>query len=73
MNFDEFINENNIEKVIHVVFIVPIEVCFERNNKRQGREIVPEKVIRDMAKVYSMPEKGHMIKINEYGKEIACE
>lgn len=37
-------------KVIHKTFPVDIEECIRRNNLREGKAKVPEKVIRDMAK-----------------------
>lgn len=37
-------------KVIHKAFPVDIEECIRRNNLREGKTKVPEKVIRDMAK-----------------------
>lgn len=42
------INWKDTDEVIGYYFTTPLEVCLERNKKRSGREVVPEKVIRDM-------------------------
>lgn len=60
--------KDNIEKIINVVFRVPIEVCLQRNASRSGREVVPESVIRNMAKSFKMPKKYSTICINERGE-----
>lgn len=61
--------KENVKEIINVVFLVPIEVCLERNAQRTGREMVPESVIRNMANSYSMPKKYSTIIINEKGEE----
>ena len=38
--------------VIPVVFKVPLEICIQRNNLREGRERVPESVITNMYKSF---------------------
>ena len=62
--------KDNIDEVIYVVFKVPYEVCVERNNKREGRERVPESAIRRMYLSFQYPdiEKYHVIFINERGE-----
>lgn len=59
--------KENIQEIVNVVFIVPVDICIERNNQRSGREIVPESVIRNMAKSFRMPDKYMLI--DEDGKE----
>ena len=39
--------------VIPIVFKTSIEKCIENNNKRTGREKVPEEVIRNMYRIFS--------------------
>lgn len=62
--------KDNIDEVIYVVFKVPYEVCIERNNKREGRERVPESAIRNMHMSFYYPdtEKYHVIFVNERGE-----
>lgn len=43
------------DKLYVVAFDVNLETCLERNNKRTGRERVPEYVIKNMAKTYTKP------------------
>lgn len=61
--------KDNIEEIINVVFLVPIEVCILRNNQRNGREVVPESVIRNMEKSFKLPLKDKTLFINENGSE----
>lgn len=35
-------------KLVMVIFDIPLEVCLERNAKREGRALVPEQTIRNM-------------------------
>lgn len=43
---------------INVIYLkTPLEVCLERNSKRKGLKLVPEKVIEDMYSRISFPEK----------------
>lgn len=43
---------------INVIYLkTPLEVCLKRNSKRQGRELVPEHVIKDMYSRIKLPEK----------------
>lgn len=62
--------KDNIDEVIYVVFKVPYEICIERNNKREGRERVPESAIRRMYLSFQYPdiEKYHVIFVNERGE-----
>ena len=41
--------------VVAVSFEVPVEIAIERNAKRNGRALVPESVIRNMAASYKIP------------------
>lgn len=41
--------------VVAVSFEVPVDVAVERNAKRNGRALVPENVIRNMAASYKIP------------------
>ena len=61
--------KDNIEEIINVVFLVPIEVCISRNNQRNGREVVPESVIRNMEKTFKLPLKDKTLFVNENGSE----
>ena len=38
--------------VVAINFIVPLEICLERNAKRTGRERVPDEVVKKMFKNY---------------------
>jgi tRNA uridine 5-carbamoylmethylation protein Kti12 len=41
---------------IYVVVVLPdVETCIERNNRRTGRENVPETIIRNMHASYQDP------------------
>ena len=43
---------------INVVFLdTPLDICIERNAKREGRKFVPETVIKNMHKSIKFPEK----------------
>ena len=43
---------------INVVFLdTPLDICIERNAKREGRKFVPETVIKDMFSRIKVPEK----------------
>lgn len=43
---------------INVVFLnTPLDICIERNAKREGRKLVPESVIKDMFNRIKVPEK----------------
>lgn len=39
----------------YYAFLIPVEVCLERNDKRFGREYVPPNAILEMSKRYSVP------------------
>lgn len=60
--------KDNIDEIVNVVFQVPIEICLERNAMRSGREVVPESVIQNMAKSFSLPANYKTIFIDENGK-----
>ncbi len=49
--------KENIHEIINVVFAIPIETCLERNRQRTGRAVVPDEVIRNMAKSFKAPAK----------------
>lgn len=47
--------------VIVVVFETPLEECIQRNAKREGRECVPEKVIRDTFRHFKDPVEDDIL------------
>ena len=48
---------------INVVFLdTPLNICIERNAKREGRKFVPETVIKNMYRSIKFPEKEEGIK-----------
>lgn len=49
------LNLKNVD-IIPVVFKTNLEKCIENNNKRTGRERVPEKVIKSMYEIFSKKE-----------------
>ena len=49
--------KENIREITNVVFAIPIETCLERNRQRTGRAVVPDEVIRNMAKSFKAPAK----------------
>ena len=61
--------KENINKITNVIFMVPIEICLERNAQRTGREVVPEDAIRNMAKSFKMPKKYSTIYVDAEGRE----
>ena len=61
--------KENIQEIVNVVFIVPVDICIERNNQRSGREVVPESVIRNMEKTFKLPLKDKTLFVNENGSE----
>lgn len=68
------LNLDNLEEVINVQFIAPIEVCIARNANRTGRANVPNEVVRRMRKsqVLTQPHETYFTKsitINERGEE----
>lgn len=68
------LNLDNLEEVINVQFIAPIEVCIARNANRTGRANVPNEVIRRMRKsqILTQPHETYFTKsitINEKGEE----
>jgi predicted kinase len=68
------LNLDNLEEVINVQFIAPIEVCIARNANRTGRANVPNEVIRRMRKsqILTQPHETYFTKsitINERGEE----
>lgn len=60
---------NNKFELIYVVFKVPLNICLARNKMREGRGVVPERVIHDMYKSFQLPKQGKIIVINEKGEE----
>lgn len=44
-------------RIIPVFFNIPLDVCIERNNLRNGRAKVPENTIRNMAEILTNPKK----------------
>lgn len=62
--------KDNIEELNCICFDIPLETCIARNSLRVGRAKVPETAIRNMFKVYQMPNKtienfDHIIVIDE--------
>ena len=60
--------KENIRKITNVVFMVPIEVCLERNRQRTGRAVVPDEVIQNMAKSFKLPKKYSVMIIDKDGE-----
>ena len=60
--------KENINKITNVVFMVPIEVCLERNRQRTGRAVVPDEVIQNMAKSFRLPKKYSVMIIDKDGE-----
>ena len=58
----------DIEKIINVLFLTPLETCLERNKQRSRRAVVPEEVIRNMAKTFQIPERYPVLFIKEGGE-----
>lgn len=58
----------DIEKITNVLFLTPLETCLERNKQRSGRAVVPEEVIRNMAKTFQIPERYPVLFIKEGGE-----
>lgn len=68
------LNIDNLEEVINIQFITPIEVCIARNANRTGRANVPNEVIRRMRKSQTLTQPhetyfSKSITINERGEE----
>lgn len=40
-----------------ICFIVPLNTCIERNNRRTGRALVPESALRDMWNRFVVPDE----------------
>jgi predicted kinase len=69
-NVLRLIHTNKIETLNSVCFITPLEVCLERNAQRTGRALVPDTVIKNMFKSYTIPNKetenfNHIYTIDE--------
>lgn len=66
------LNLDNLEEVINVQFIAPIEVCIARNANRTGRANVPNDVIKRMRKsqIMTQPHESftRTIVVNERGE-----
>ena len=58
----------DIEKITNVLFLTPLETCLDRNGQRSGRAVVPEEVIRNMAKTFQIPERYPVLFIREGGE-----
>lgn len=61
------LNRKNVDKIVHVVFDVPLEVCLERNAQRTGRAAVPEDVIRNMNNSFTFPNEPYTIYVDQRG------
>lgn len=49
------IDTEKADEIIALYFDIPLEVCLERNAKREGRAYVPEEVIHKMAARLTFP------------------
>lgn len=56
-------------EIVYVYFDIPLEVAIERNDLREGREKVPNTVIKKMYNSLTIPT-GKVIIINEKGEEV---
>lgn len=61
--------KENICEITNVIFTTPIKVCLERNRQRTGRAVVPDEVIRNMAKSFKTSSKYKDLYVNEDGEE----
>ena len=54
-----------------IYFNVPLEVCQANNQKRTGRELVPDKVITNMYHSFQFPKVAenfdHIYEVDKYG------
>jgi predicted kinase len=50
------IRKEKISELNCVCFITPLNICQERNKLRSGRSVVPETVIDNMFKAFSLPD-----------------
>lgn len=66
-------NKNN--EVISLMFIVPLQMLFDRNKLREEYKQVPEKVIKNMYKNFQIPKEkiDCDVMINIYGKKYKNE
>lgn len=42
-------------RIVYVVCAPSLQVCLYRNNKRTGRELVPEKIVKEMHEKFTAP------------------
>ena len=61
------LNHKNIDKIVNVIFDVPLEVCLERNAQRTGRATVPEDVIKNMYNSFTFPNDPYTIYVDQKG------
>lgn len=61
------LNCKNVDKIVHVIFDVPLKVCLERNAQRTGRAVVPEDVIRNMDNSFTIPNDPYIIYVDQRG------
>lgn len=61
------LNHKNIDKIVNVIFDVPLEVCLERNAQRTGRADVPEDVIKNMYNSFTFPNEVYTIYVDQRG------
>lgn len=47
--------QGNVEKIGVIYLDTPLDICLERNSTRTGRQLVPEKSIREMYDCLSIP------------------
>lgn len=58
------IDTEKADEIIALYFDVPLEICLERNAKREGRAYVPEEVVRKMAARLTFPRVNeHFTKV----------
>lgn len=63
--------KDNIEDIINVFFKVPLDICLERNEMRDGMSYVPKSAIRRMSHQLEYPNnKYKTITINENGEKV---
>lgn len=67
------LNHKNIDKIVNVIFDVPLEVCLERNAQRTGRAAVPEDVIKNMYNSFTFPNEVYTIYVDQRGMIVRSE
>lgn len=65
--------ENNNCNVINVLFPISLDDCLSRNEKREGREKVPESSIINMYISFEMPDNSYDTIFIVDGKEVSAD